>query len=35
MLAFVIWSIGQISLLLALPVLLIVMLNEKDKNNYV
>ena len=29
MLAFVIWSIGQISLLLALPVLLIVMLKEE------
>lgn len=35
MLAIIIWSIGQISLLLALPVLLIVMLNEKDKDNYV
>lgn len=32
MLAFIIWSIGQISLLLALPVLLIFMLN-KGKNN--
>ena len=28
--AFIIWSIGQISLLLALPVLLIVMLDERN-----
>lgn len=34
MLAFVIWSIGQISLLLALPLLLIIMLNDKDKDDY-
>lgn len=31
MLAFIIWSIGQISLLLALPVLLIVMLKERKE----